>query len=343
MSETETLLEIKDLEKHFSQSTGWVGSLLGKDKAVRAVDGVSLSLDRGEIVSIVGESGCGKTTLGKSLLRLIEPTAGSIEFHGTDITELPDDEMRDLRKEMQIVFQDPFQSLNPKKTVRQLVRQPLEIHGMSRTEAEARVVDALEDVGLSPVSDFLDRYPEEMSGGQLQRVSFARSLVLEPSFVVADEPTSMLDTSIRARVLDLMEELRNERDLSFLVITHDLSVARYLSDRVGVMYLGRLVEIGDADEMIMDPKHPYSKALIESIPSPTPYEEFDPADIEGEVPDPIDVPSGCRFHPRCPVATEECKRIEPEWRMVPTEGDASRYVECHEVDPKHVPADPQPQ
>ena len=343
MSVDEPLLEVTGLQKHFTQSSGWIGALLGRDNPVRAVDGVDFSIGQGEIVSIVGESGCGKTTLGKSLLRLIEPSAGAIKFRNSDITELSDEEMREYRKEMQIVFQDPFQSLNPKKTVRQLVRQPLDIHDIPRSEAETRVVEALEDVGLSPVADFLDRYPEEMSGGQLQRVSFARSLVLEPSFVVADEPTSMLDASIRARVLDLMEKLREERGLSFLVITHDLSVARYLSDRVGVMYLGRLVEIGNADDMIMDPKHPYSEALIESIPSPTPHEDFDPADIEGEVPDPIDIPSGCRFHPRCPIATEDCKRVEPEWRTVPTDGEDTRHVECHEVDPKHVPTTANPQ
>lgn len=343
MRADDPLLEVTGLHKHFSQSSGWIGALLGENKPVRAVDGVDISLDRGEILSIVGESGCGKTTLGKSLLRLIEPTSGAIKFRGTDITELSDEEMREYRREMQIVFQDPFESLNPKKTVKQLVRQPLDIHGIPQSESETRVIDALEDVGLSPVTDFLDRYPEEMSGGQLQRVSFARSLVLEPSFVVADEPTSMLDASIRARVLDLMERLREERGLSFLVITHDLSVARYLSDRVGVMYLGRLVEVGDADDMIMDPKHPYSKTLTESIPSPTPYGEFDPVDIDGEVPDPIDVPSGCRFHPRCPVATEDCKRVEPQWRTVPTNGEATRHVECHEVEPKHVPTEPNPQ
>lgn len=333
--ESAPVLEVDGLEKYFSRDAGWVSSLLGeKPEYVKAVDGVSFDLEEGEILSVVGESGCGKTTLGKSILRLLEPTGGAVRLHGTDITELSKSDLRKARRDIQLIYQDPFQSLNPKKTIRKLVRQPLDIHSLgTRNEREDRIIEALEDVGLTPAADYLDRYPEELSGGQLQRVAFARSLVLDPDFVVADEPTSMLDASVRARVLDLMERLRDERGLTFLVITHDLSVARYLSDRIGVMYLGRLVEMGDADGVLSDPKHPYAKALIDSIPSPDPRIPFQPSDIEGDVPDPIDLPSGCRFRDRCPIATEHCATTEPEWRDVPSEDNFERYVECHEVEP----------
>jgi len=336
----EPILEIRNLEKHYVKSTGWLESLFADEERVRAVDGVSLSIEEGEIFSVVGESGCGKTTLGKTLLRVIEPTAGEIRFKGTDLASLSGSEMQEMRQHLQIVYQDPFEALNPKRTVRGLLRQPMEIHGITDDEEQDdRIHRALEDVNLLPAADFLDRYPEELSGGQLQRVLFARALVLDPEFIVADEPSSMLDASVRARVLDLIDELREERNISFFIITHDIGAARYLSDRIGVMYLGRLVEMGAADGIVDDPKHPYSKALIDSIPSPDPREPLGSSGIGSEVPEPVDLPSGCRFHPRCPIATEHCTEVDPEWREVPSEDDAVRMTECHEVEPKQTPSE----
>lgn len=336
----EPVLEVRNLEKHYIKSTGWLESLFTDEERVRAVDGVNLSIGKGEIFSVVGESGCGKTTLGKTLLRVIEPTAGEIRFKGTDLSSLSGSEMQEMRKHVQIVYQDPFEALNPKRSVRGLLRQPMEIHDITDPdEQRERIHRALEDVNLLPAGDFLDRYPEELSGGQLQRVLFARALVLDPEFIVADEPSSMLDASVRARVLDLIDELRNERDISFFIITHDIGAARYLSDRIGVMYLGRIVEMGTANGIVDDPKHPYSKALIESIPSPDPREPLESSGIGSEVPEPVDLPSGCRFHPRCPAATEYCREEEPEWRSVPSKDDAERMTECHEVKPKQTPSD----
>jgi peptide/nickel transport system ATP-binding protein len=336
----EPILEIRNLEKHYIKSTGWLESLFADEERVRAVDGVSLSIEEGEIFSVVGESGCGKTTLGKTLLRVIEPTAGEIRFKGTDLASLSGSEMQEMRQHLQIVYQDPFEALNPKRTVRGLLRQPMEIHGITDDEEQDdRIHRALEDVNLLPAADFLDRYPEELSGGQLQRVLFARALVLDPEFIVADEPSSMLDASVRARVLDLIDELREERNISFFIITHDIGAARYLSDRIGVMYLGRLVEMGAADGIVDDPKHPYSKALIDSIPSPDPREPLGSSGIGSEVPEPVDLPSGCRFHPRCPIATEHCTEVDPEWREVPSADDAVRMTECHEVEPKQTPSE----
>lgn len=339
-STEDPILEIRNLEKHYVKSTGLLESLFADEERVRAVDGVSLSIGRGEIFSVVGESGCGKTTLGKTLLRVIEPTGGEIQFNGTDLTSLSSKEMQQMREHVQIVYQDPFEALNPKRTVRGLLRQPMEIHGINpRDEQRDRIYRALEDVNLLPAEDFLDRYPEELSGGQLQRVLFARALVLDPEFIVADEPSSMLDASVRARVLDLINELRKERNISFFIITHDIGAARYLSDRIGVMYLGRIVELGSADGIVEDPKHPYSRALIRSIPSPDPREALESAGIGSEVPEPVDLPNGCRFHPRCPAATEHCRMVDPDWREVPSKADDGRMTECHEVEPKQYPSE----
>lgn len=330
-----SLIVVQGLKKYYTKSSGWIESIFSDDVYIKAVDDVNFSIDTGEIVSIVGESGCGKTTLGKAIIRLEEITEGKIFFKNTNITSLSSKEMHKLRREVQIIYQDPFSSLNPKKTIHQLVVQPLKIHNIgSAKQQQTKVEETLSHVGLTPVDDFLNRYPEELSGGQLQRVSFARALVLDPDFVVADEPTSMLDASVRARILDLIEQLNDKHNVSFLVITHDLSAARYISDRIGVMYLGRLVELGNANDVFENPKHPYSKALIDSIPTLSPHEPFLISEIEGEIPDPENIPDGCSFHPRCPIMKEHCKTIEPEWRELPRDEKDQRHVACHEVEPK---------
>lgn len=332
--EGEPILEISSLEKHFSQSSGWYESLFGKKNDVKAVDGVDLSISRKEIVSIVGESGCGKTTFAKSLIRLIEPTSGSVEYRGEEITSMSDAKLKEMRRHIQMVHQDPFSSLNPKKKIYEILKQPLDIHNIGDESEKGKTVrEALEAVGLTPVNDFIGRYPGELSGGQNQRVLFARSLVLDPDVIIADEPSSMLDAGLRSQILDLIINLRREQGITFLIITHDIGSARYLSDRIAVMYLGRLVEIGTSDGIVENPKHPYSRALIESIPSPNPHIEFESSEIEGELPEPTDIPSGCRFHPRCPIKKEHCESKIPERRSVPSD-DGERIVECHEVEPK---------
>lgn len=331
----EVVLDIKDLKKYFTKTTGWIESFLSEDENIKAVDGVDISLKKNEILSIVGESGCGKTTLAKTLIRIHEPTSGDLIFNGQDIGSLGKKEINQIRRNIQLIYQDPFESLNPKKTVREILTQPLEIHDIgSKEEKESLIRETLESVKLTPIHDFLDRYPEELSGGQLQRVLFARSLVLDPEIIIADEPASMLDAGIRAEILDLIKTLRDEEDITFLIITHDIGSARYLGDRIGVMYLGRIVELGDANDIIDNPKHPYSQELIKSIPSPNPHDEFKFTDIEGDIPDPSNLPSGCRFHPRCPMKKDHCETHVPQWREVPTKNESTRKVECHEVEPK---------
>jgi peptide/nickel transport system ATP-binding protein len=294
------LLEVKGLKKHFDQADGFVDKLLGDTGAVRAVDGVDLTVDSGETLAVVGESGCGKSTLGRTLLKLDQPTAGTIRFDGDDVTDLSDREMRPYRQRMQIVFQDPLASLNPRQTVGQIVKAPLEVHGIGDDDAERteRMKTLLERVGLNAAH--VDRHPGQFSGGQQQRVALARALSLEPDMLVADEPVSALDVSVQAQILSLLDDLQAEFGLALLFITHDLSVVRQIADRVAVMYLGEIVEVGAVDKLFADPRHPYTRSLLSAVPRIDPAARTDRVILEGTVPSPSDPPSGCRFHTRCP-------------------------------------------
>ena len=325
----EVIVRVENLKKWFPIRRSLTDIVTRRPrKYVKAVDGVSFEIKRGEIFALAGESGCGKTTTGRTILRLIEPTSGKVEFMGRDIMSLNRDEMKTfLRRRAQIIFQDPYESLNPRKTIEDIVGEPLEVHGLVETKKEKREVVSkyLEEVGLSPPEDFIFRFPHELSGGQRQRVAIARALVLEPKFIVADEPVSMLDMSIRASILNLMLDLRDKMGLSYLFITHDLATAKYIADRLAIMYLGKIVEIGKAVDVIDNPLHPYTKALIAAVPVPDPRHKIGEIPIRGEVPSPIDLPSGCRFHPRCLNAFEPCDKKEPLLKEV----EPGHFVACH--------------
>ncbi len=297
------LVSIRGLKTYYSLRGSFLDRLVGREAGhVKAVDDVTLELHRGEVLGLVGESGSGKTTLGRTVLGLVPATEGTVEFDGRDITKLSEREMRALRREMQIVFQDPHASLNPAMTVAQLVEHPLQIHRVgTRAERRVRVAETLATVGLHPPDQFMDKYPSDLSGGQKQRVVIARAIILNPSLLVADEPVSMLDMSVRAKILELMLYLKRELNLTFLYITHDLATAKFFCDRIAILYLGRVVEIGPSEAIYSDPKHPYTKALLRAIPDPDPRHNV-PRDLPpGEVPDAARPPLGCAFHPRCPA------------------------------------------
>ena len=324
---SEKLIVVENLKKWFPVRMGFFKTLLTrKTLFVRAVDGVSFNIKKGEIFGLAGESGSGKTTTGKVLIKLLEPTDGKIFFEGKDITFLKEKMVKPLRRKMQIIFQDPYESLNPFMTVRDILQEPLTINNIIGDEAEERIYKALEDVKLTPPEEFLLRYPHELSGGQRQRVAFARAMVLDPQFVVADEPVSMLDVSIRAEILNLIVELRDERNVAFLYITHDLALARHICDRIAVMYLGKIVEMGDVEQVILNSMHPYTEALISAVPVPDPTSKRIEVQVKGEIPSPINPPSGCRFHTRCPAFIGEvCKVKEP----VLVEVEKGHFVACH--------------
>ena len=307
---TAPLLETKDLKKYFFTSGGLFS---GRKKAVKAVDGIDLTIYSGETFGLVGESGCGKSTLGRTILRLIEPTSGSVLYHGQPIEGRSKEEMRLLKRKMQIVFQDPYACLNPRMTVLDLVKAPLDVFKIG-TEQERmdKVVSTLEYVGLG--SQHLNRYPHEFSGGQRQRIGIARALILEPEFIMCDEPVSALDVSVRSQVLNLMRSIQREKGLTYLFISHDLSVVRHISDRIGVMYLGRLVEVADKDALYKEPLHPYTRALLSAIPIPDPDVKRERILLKGDVTSEFDPPAGCRFAGRCPYATEQCRREVPALR-----------------------------
>jgi peptide/nickel transport system ATP-binding protein len=325
-SVVDEILRLIDVRKWFPVQKSFLERLLAKERLfIKAVDGVNLTVWRGETLALVGESGCGKTTLGRLIVRLIDPTSGRIIFNGMDITNLQGEELRRLRRRMQIIFQDPYASLNPRMTIGEQVAHPLKIHELAQgSELRDIVMKALEQVGLTPPEKFYNAYPRELSGGQRQRVAIARSIVLKPELVVADEPVSMIDVSLRASILDLMLTLKQELNLTYIFITHDLAVAKYIADRIAVMYLGKIVEHGPSELIFENPLHPYTKALLSSIPIPRPLKEPRKVELKGEVPNPINPPPGCRFHPRCPIAGEICRREEPELREI----EKDHYVAC---------------
>ena len=322
----ESLIEVKDLVKYFPVHGGVLQRVQGW---VKAVDGVTFSIRKGETLGLVGESGCGKTTIGRCILRLIEPTDGQVLFEGDDLLRMKAGDLKGIRREMQIIFQDPYSSLDPRSQIGSIIGEGLYIHGVrDAVERERRVREIMETVGLS--REHFRRYPHEFSGGQRQRIGIARALVLHPKFIVCDEPVSALDVSIQSQVLNLLRELQREFDLTYLFIAHNLSVVEHISDRVAVMYLGKMVELAEREELYRNPQHPYTRALLSAIPIPDPDIQRERIILEGDVPSPLHPPSGCRFHPRCRVSMDVCSREEPEFRA--TRGNPDHLVACHLVE-----------
>jgi peptide/nickel transport system ATP-binding protein len=323
------IVRVEQLKKYFPVQKSFLEQLFTRRLSyVKAVDDATFSIRSGEIFTLAGESGCGKTTAGRVIVRLLEPTSGKIYFNDEDITKLKGENLRLLRRKMQMIFQDPYASLNPRMKIVDAVGHPLEIHDRAKGgEKKKGVVEVLEKVGLTPPEQFINLYPHQLSGGQRQRVALARSIILKPEFMVADEPVSMIDVSLRTTIIDLMLSFRKELGLTYLFITHDLAVAKYISDKIAIMYLGKIVEMGHKGPLFRNPMHPYTQALLSAIPVPNPERERKRIELTGEVPSAIDIPTGCRFHPRCPYRTDKCSKEEPQ--LVEVEKD--HFVACHLV------------
>jgi peptide/nickel transport system ATP-binding protein len=322
------LLQVKGLTKHFAVRLGAFGE---REALVRALDDFTVDIIEGETLSLVGESGCGKSTTGFCILNLHRPTAGSVVYGGKEIAGLPEEAMRPLRRDLQIVFQDPYSTLNPRMTIGEALAEPILFHGLARkAEVPERIARLLADVGMTP--RFARRYPPELSGGQRQRVAIARALACEPRFIVCDEAISALDVSVQAQILNLLMDLQDKYGLTYLFIAHDLAVVRHISDRVGVMYLGRLAELAPADDLFAAPLHPYTRALLSAVPRPDPRGAPDRQRLVGEIPSPLDPPAGCRFHTRCPLARERCRTQVPDWREVVP----GHRIACHAVTGPHT-------
>jgi len=321
-----SLLEVGNLKKHFAVNSGLLDRLRKNESYVHAVNGVSFDIKKGETLSLVGESGCGKSTIGRTILGLYEPTAGDIYYDGSRVGDMSEKEKFKLKEKMQMIFQDPYSSLNPRQKVREIISEPIRTHNIvSREEMDDYILKLLDKVGVD--GSYLNRYPHQFSGGQRQRIGIARSLAMEPEFIVADEPISALDVSIQAQILNLMMDLQEEFHLTYLFIAHDLSVVKHISDRVAIMYLGKVFEIGDKKEIFDHPVHPYTEALFGSIPELTEKTKENFVSLEGDVPDPIQLPSGCYFHSRCKYAKDICREVEPELKEVD-----GRQVACHLYD-----------
>ncbi|MEH7381705.1 dipeptide ABC transporter ATP-binding protein [Bacillus sp. JJ1533] len=321
---SDIILELQDVKKYFPIKAGLLQRKVGN---VKAVDGISLQIKKGETIGLVGESGCGKSTTGRTIIRLYEPTDGKIIFKGKDISHMSESELRKhVRRDIQMVFQDPFATLNPRKTLRSIIKEPLITHNLyNAKEREEKVKELMETVGLN--SSFINRYPHEFSGGQRQRIGIARALALNPELIIADEPVSALDVSIQAQVINLMEDLQEEFGLTYIFISHDLSVVRHISDRVGVMYLGRMMELAEKEDLYAEPLHPYTQALLSAVPVPKKAGAIKRERIvlKGELPSPSNPPSGCVFHTRCPAATDICRQLVPEFKEV----KQGHFVACH--------------
>lgn len=326
-SRTESVFETQGLKKWFPfRENSFLRNVFGKTKYLKAVDGVDITIRQGEIMGLAGQSGCGKSTLGDLLAFLQEPTDGTILFEGESLTEASSKELKEFRRRCQVIFQDPYESLNPRFTVGRTLIEPLKIHGIGDSDERAEIaIQALEDAGLAPAEEYFDRYPKELSGGQRQRVSIARALVLDPEVIIADEPTSMLDVSVSTALLDLFKELQEEKDFTMLYISHDLGSINYLADRTMIMYLGDIVEVGPTSTVIQDPAHPYTEALLRAVPTPNPDQELPERAGQQDVPDPVDLPSGCRYRDRCKYATEECTDSEPVLESVESDHETACF------------------